>query len=280
MKNRFPNVIVGGAPKCGTSSLYYWLSAHPEVYGSPQKETYFYSDQLNKFNQELNWRTHGEASYLRYFEGAGDQLVRFEATARYLYDEKALETFSKKEVPPKMIFLFREPSKMLQSHYKMVRYRTKNTQKSLEEYSKGAQIREYVNYSKYLKRWLEVMPEGHVGVWMFEDMMSRKVEVMQEIAAFVGIDPNFYNTFDFEHRNESVAIRSSFLHELGLKLQPLIPHALQKLVLPLYLKLNSGGRVSDVGTDQQTLANFKAEHSFVGSELKALLPDFPLEKWG
>ena len=27
----FPNAVVIGAPKCGTSSLYFWLSAHPET---------------------------------------------------------------------------------------------------------------------------------------------------------------------------------------------------------------------------------------------------------
>ena len=35
--NHLPNVIIAGAPKCGTSSLYFWLSAHPEVKASMVK---------------------------------------------------------------------------------------------------------------------------------------------------------------------------------------------------------------------------------------------------
>ena len=62
---------------------------------------------------------------------------------------------------------------------------------------------------------------------------------MQEIAEYLGVDPSFYTDFDFEHRNESVAIRSGALHQLGLRLQPLIPHFIQKMLLPVYMKLNS-----------------------------------------
>src|SRR5688572_5812110 len=39
-----PNVIIAGAPKCGTSSLFRWLTDHPQVGGSTMKETYFFID--------------------------------------------------------------------------------------------------------------------------------------------------------------------------------------------------------------------------------------------
>jgi hypothetical protein len=109
--------------------------------------------------------------------------------------------------------------------------------------------------------------------------MSRKEAVMKEIAEYVGVDSSFYDAFDFEHRNESVAIKSGALHQLGLKLQPLIPHALQRALLPLYMKLNSGGRVQDAAEDVAVLATFKKDWSRVGRELKELDPNFPLERW-
>ena len=109
--------------------------------------------------------------------------------------------------------------------------------------------------------------------------MSRKPEVMAEISAYIGIDAAFYADFDFEHRNESVAIKSGFLHQLGLKIQPLIPHAIQKAVLPLYMKLNSGGRVEDQPEDQSVLAQFKQDWAHVGEALKELDPNFPIGRW-
>ena len=274
-----PNVIIGGAPKCGTSSLYFWLSAHPEVFGSPKKETFFFADKVNRFNANANVHEHEMAEYESFFKGGMDQSIRFEATAHYLYESTARTTFSSWPNPPKLIFLFREPSKQMYSHYKMERYRTKRVDMSLSEYIQRPQITDHVDYAKHLKAWMDAMPEGHVRCWAFEDFMSRKEAVMKEIAEYVGVDSSFYDAFDFEHRNESVAIKSGALHQLGLKLQPRIPHALQRALLPLYMKLNSGGRVQDAPEDAAVLATFKKDWSRVGRELKELDPNFPLERW-
>ena len=69
------------------------------------------------------------------------------------------------------------------------------------------------------------------------------------------------------------------IHRLGLERPPLIPHALQRGLLPLYMKRNSGGRVQDAAEDGAVLATFKKDWSHVGRELKELDPNFPLERW-
>lgn len=38
LNRKLPNFFVVGAPKAGTTSLYYYLDQHPEVYMSPIKE--------------------------------------------------------------------------------------------------------------------------------------------------------------------------------------------------------------------------------------------------
>ena len=88
--NRLPNAIVAGAPKCGTSSLYFWLSAHPGVCPSPVKETFFFADDVNRFNREANILEHDLTAYGRYFEKCTHAAIRLEATAPYIYYEKAL----------------------------------------------------------------------------------------------------------------------------------------------------------------------------------------------
>ena len=274
-----PNVILGGAPKCGTSSLYFWLAAHPDCFGSPKKETFFFADTVNRFNASANIHNHPVEAYQSFFKAGVDRSVRFEATAHYLYENNARSAFSSWLNPPKLIFLFREPSKQMYSHYKMERYRTKRVDMPLSEYCEKSQINAYVDYAKHLRAWLDVMPKGHVRFWAFEDFMKRKAQVMAEIADYIGVDGSFYDDFDFEHRNESVAIKSGFLHQLGLKIQPLIPHAVQKIILPLYLKLNSSGRVQDQPEDKDILNQFKMRWSHVGIELKELDPSFPLECW-
>lgn len=39
-----PNFFIIGAPKCGTSTLAWWLSQHPQVWFSPIKEPHFFND--------------------------------------------------------------------------------------------------------------------------------------------------------------------------------------------------------------------------------------------
>ncbi|MEQ8962848.1 MAG: sulfotransferase, partial [Coleofasciculus sp. C2-GNP5-27] len=37
--NRFPDFIIIGAGKCGTTSLHNYLAQHPQIYMCPKKET-------------------------------------------------------------------------------------------------------------------------------------------------------------------------------------------------------------------------------------------------
>ena len=162
MKSLFPNLIIGGAPKCGTSSLYFWLSAHPDVYGSPKKETFFFADKVNRFNKEANIHEHAVMRYLEFFKGGESATIRFEATAHYLYEDQARKAFSQAEVPPKIVFLFREPSKQMYSHYKMERYRTKKVDLPLSEYIHLPKIAKYVDYARHLEKWIKDLSLIHI----------------------------------------------------------------------------------------------------------------------
>lgn len=41
---RLPNLVIIGAAKCGTTSLHYYLSLHPEIFMSEIKEPRFFVD--------------------------------------------------------------------------------------------------------------------------------------------------------------------------------------------------------------------------------------------
>lgn len=50
-----PNLLVTGFYKCGTSSLFKYLGAHPDIQPTKVKETYFLIDDDSLFRQE--WGT-------------------------------------------------------------------------------------------------------------------------------------------------------------------------------------------------------------------------------
>jgi hypothetical protein len=43
---RKPNFFVVGAPRCGTTSLWSWLKAHPEIFMPAEKELFFFDSDL------------------------------------------------------------------------------------------------------------------------------------------------------------------------------------------------------------------------------------------
>ncbi len=276
---RWPDFIVGGAPKCGTSSLYFWLSAHPEICGSKLKETFFFEDKVSRFNTQANIIEHELEMYCRYFSHCGNDVKAFEATAHYLYYENARKWLRNLPTTPKIVFILREPSAQMYSHYRMVRYRIKTFNGSFQEYVEADNVRFYVEYAKYLEPWLKEWSSERVKILLFEELMSSKKEVMADLALFLGVGNDFYHTFDFEHRNETVAIKSGFLHKMGLKLQPLISHRVQKLLLPFYLRFNSSGLPGKSGEEKEILRKVKEEFKKDQEILKSLLPDLKIDKW-
>ena len=279
MKNRKPDFIIGGAPKSGTSSLYFWLDAHPECCGSRVKETFFWGDKVNRFNEGANHIEHGKDAYGKFFSHCPENTKPFEATAHYLYYQTPINEFSAWENPPKMIFLLREPSAQIYSHYRMERFRTKRYDGSFKDYLDLPKVRPYAEYAQALQPWFENYPNDKIGIWTFEELMSNKVETMKAISEFLEIDGSFYTNFDFEHRNETVAIKSGWLHQLGLKLQPLIPNSVQKALLPIYLKMNSGGVPEKSEDELQIKAELKKSYRQANEALHKLVPSLNITDW-
>ena len=88
-----PNVVVAGAPKCGTSSLFAWLCDHPDVCGSQVKETRYLLDASSPLARSGSYERGGIQGYAAYFEHCAERAtpprVIVEATPDYLYQETA-----------------------------------------------------------------------------------------------------------------------------------------------------------------------------------------------
>jgi hypothetical protein len=278
-KGIYPNLIICGAPKCGTSSLYFWLAAHPQVGASKAKETFFFADDINRFNQGCNYIENGLEAYAAHFTHIADKPIRFEATAPYIYFANAIKGISELKEIPKLLFILREPAARLHSQYQFERYRTHRVDSSFEAYLKEPGLLAHGNYADYLQRWFSIFPAGRIKLVQFEKMMANPSKGMADIAKWLGIDAEFYSQFNFDQRNETVKIKSKGLHQWGLKLQPLIPHALQKALLPIYLKLNAGARPKAETAEIEIKKELKKQYSTANSALKNLWPELDLDAW-
>ena len=112
--------FIVGAPKAGTTSLYYYLNEHPEIVMSTQKETDFFSDEsLQK--QRLYYgknRIETIEKYHALFRQKQDKIYG-EASVSYLFYEdvpKKIKTYNPKA---KIIIMLRNPTDRAFSHYLM-----------------------------------------------------------------------------------------------------------------------------------------------------------------
>ena len=109
--------------------------------------------------------------------------------------------------------------------------------------------------------------------------MQDQIKGMQAFAGWLGIDQDFYKTFDFTKRNETFGVRSTGLHRLGLKLQPLVPYKLQEALTPLYQKLN-GTAIPKISPEEQRLvAELKTFYQPHNEHLQKLFPNLNLSGW-
>ncbi|MBU2503349.1 sulfotransferase [bacterium] len=266
-----PNLIIAGAPKCGTSSLHRWLEAHPDVLGSSEKETYFFADPGTHMFRPESHVSKGLDAYRDYFRpipGSAPRVV-LESTPSYLYSATALERIPELPTDPKIIFILREPSAQVFSLFNFF----KNSwtwipseltfAEYLEEISQGrgdyrgnelaANALRNAAYVDFLLQWRNRFGSERMRVWLFDDLVADPRAFAKKAAEFVGLDPAFFDSFDFPKSNETFAVRSRRLHEVNVAVRAVLPKGnLYKAARSVYRMLNTR-KPDPVTTDERRL---------------------------
>src|SRR5262245_42743754 len=105
---RLPDLLVIGAQRCGTSSLYRYLGRHPDVTPSLRKEVEYFSRRFDR----------GERWYRAHFALAnGRSRLAFEATPDYLFHPFAAQRAAGVVPGARLVVMLREPIARAWSHY-------------------------------------------------------------------------------------------------------------------------------------------------------------------
>ena len=109
---QLPGLFVVGAPKCGTTSLYEYLRAHPEIFMPKIKEPNFFADDLGILSYpEID----SQDAYLALFVGSEGAAVRGDASQFHLYSRSAAENIKRFNPEAKIVIMLREPVSMMHS---------------------------------------------------------------------------------------------------------------------------------------------------------------------
>lgn len=305
-----PNVVICGVRKCGTTALFRWLQAHPDVCASTAKETQFLMDRDSPYyDPEFGVHDVGIDGYAHFFGEWSGERFRMEASSRYYDQETALDVLSSLDEPPHVVFVVREPVERLESafHYAKNNRGTLREGVTLAEFVEAAgngdvrellaisvdskfgqsvsnevsQLAKEVDYGHYARRlahWRDRYPHDRLHVLLFEDLRRDPRQFVQGLAGRVGLDASFYEDFVFRKENRTVAMRSLRVHRMMRRLAQFVPrNSWTRSVYGLYLKVQ--GRPPGKATaNEDTRKQLRALYADSNSELAAMF-DLDLTAW-
>ena len=200
-----PEFLIIGGMRCGTTSLYRHLAAHPQIEPALGKELNYFTVH---YGRSLRW-------YRAHFPLREQGRLSFEASPYYLFHEDAPRNVAESLPDVKLVVLLRDPVDRAYSHYLHTRRRGfeslpfaaaldaeadrlqgrsagRGTQDPLRLYS-------YIGrgqYAEQLDRWLDLFPRERFYVSRSEDLFSQSQNALDGLADFLGIARSGAVAFD------------------------------------------------------------------------------------
>jgi len=189
----FPSFFIVGAPKAGTTSLYFYLKQHPEVFFPEVKELNFFSAP-DILDQGLYYKTkiiRKLEAYEALYANAGNTQIRGDASVSYLL-YPAVPPKIKEMVPDaRIIIMLRNPVERAYSHYLMDKrlgyvkasFEDIITQRSTHKFQ-DLYYQQYVEvglYADQVQRYLDSFGEKQVQIVLFEDFIKDPLTVFQKM---------------------------------------------------------------------------------------------------
>jgi len=181
--------LIVGAMKCGTTSLFFYLSEHPEIAPCSKKETFFFSAPC--WAKGFDW-------YQSLWENwnPNEHKIALEASVDYTrvptYANAAERIFSIKDKAKfKFIYIMRNPLDRIESHY------THGRSAGWEEIEKsGSQTidRDLIVPSLYgmqIGEYYKRFPAENILLLDFDDLKNNPKDLLKKVCQFLEIDSNY-----------------------------------------------------------------------------------------
>jgi hypothetical protein len=192
----FPNFLIVGAPKCGTTSLYEYLRQHPDVYMSvPKEPRYFPCFGVVPGDPVVRDR----AEYKQLFDAARTERAIGEASPQYLHGPGAPEQIAAELPDANIIVSLRNPADRAYSSY-LGRVRRGIEKRPVEAALQPGNY--YFDASLYhdaLARYFAMFDRSRVKVLLFDDLARDTAAALRDLCAFLDIAPNAAIDTDARH---------------------------------------------------------------------------------
>lgn len=198
---RLPDFIIGGAPKCGTTSIHFILDQHPGI-ALPEGEIHFFdaddpvthpdfvgvrSGSLSYFDpndaagRSLDW-------YRHQFEAFADTPLIGEDSTTYVFSAVAARRMATLLPDVKLIFMLRHPVKRAYSQYWHLVTSARTSLSFERALSRFPGILMGSTYTHNLQRYFEAFRADQIRVVLFEDFIADQQGTIDSLCDFLGAE--------------------------------------------------------------------------------------------
>lgn len=233
-----PSFLILGAAKSGTTSLYRYLAAHPQVCMANPKEPYFF---------ELEYEKGLSFYWSRYFSHYTGETAAGEKRHRNLFLPYVPLRIKYMFPDIKLIAILRNPVDRAFSHWWHRTFYEENlsfekaVEQNLERIESGIDFsgdegpgqwaegfddekrtnrhRTYVDsgyYDKQIQRYMDLFPDSQIKFLLLEDLQENPTSVMEDLYRFINIDAELGPRV-FSPQNMAKAPVADALINLGVK---------------------------------------------------------------
>jgi sulfotransferase family protein len=195
-RRMLPDFMIIGAQKAGTTSLYRYLSQHPDIAPALRKEIHFFDEHYNKGPAWYRSFFPTLAACNQHLRVTGRRLQTGEATPYYLFHPLVPERVRGLLPGAKLIVVLRDPVSRAYSHYQHMRSRGREPLSFCEaveqEPKRSHQMFSYVSrgfYASQIREWLRFFPRSQFLFLKSEDLHMRPVEALERAGGFLGLNP-------------------------------------------------------------------------------------------
>lgn len=223
-----PDFLIIGGQKCGTFSLFKYLSNHPGVFPPLRRDIYF-------FDLNSNYKK-GISLYRKFFPSLltkkyiqdirQEKFLTGEASPTYIFHPHVPKRVHDAIPLVKLIVLLRNPVDRAYSHYMMSVRRNREKrdfERAIKEEidSMGTEMKKmkqdenyYSMKSRYfaylergiyvdqLKRWYEIFPSKQILVLKSEDLFQNPVSELKHVFDFLGLADIRYDKYEIYNKAE------------------------------------------------------------------------------
>ena len=202
---RKPDFFIVGAPKCGTTAIYYYLSQHPEVFLPEEKEAHYFATDLI-----LPGTRRDEQEYLAHFAAARSEKRVGHSFNWYLFSSRAAAEIKEFNPAVNIIIMLRNPVDMIYSlHSQRLYSGTEDIEdfreaiEADEERRRGLRMPSYpwikrglfylevAKFAEQVKRYVDVFGWEKIQLTIFDDFISNTRGSYKEVCESLGVDTRF-----------------------------------------------------------------------------------------